>query len=557
LHNDSTSSPLPRFRGFIVTLRTLLICFAWLLLAQPGSAAEPAINTDRIKADVKYLSDDQLEGRGPGTRGEELATAYLANEFKKAGLKPLGERGSYFQPVPLVRVITNPKSTLAAVKPGVNVEIPCDEEFSGTSHTQTELETFDAEAIFVGHGITAPEFDWDDYKDVDVKGKVVVLFTNEPPSTDAKFFGGTALTYYGRWTFKFEEAARRGAKACFIIHTNESAGYPYSVVRPLDGAQLKRDPAKHDLAFAGWLNRKAGEKLLGMVGKTVDGALKEADTKGFKPYTLGVNLKGNIETKIEKITSNNVVGMVEGSDPVLKNEIVVFTAHWDHLGVGRGVLGDTIYNGAADNATGCGMILELARYWAAMPEKPKRSAVFLAVTAEEKGLLGSKYYSLNPLVPLGKTAVNLNFDMILPLGGVPETIVVNGSERTTAWPIVKAAAGKHGLEIEPDPRAHLGIFYRSDHFSMARAGVPAFSIAAGSKRKGKSADFVKKAMQEFNDKAYHSPQDEMQADWDFTGFAVLANFALDVAKDVANAEKLPTWNAGDEFLKAREKSGVR
>ncbi len=531
---------------------SLLIC----LLQAGAQDSRPAISPERIKTDVAYLASDRLEGRAPGTRGEELTTEYLASEFKKANLKPAGENGTYFQHVPLVRVTTSPKSTLVATKGTTTIDIPCDEEFAGTSHTQTELEEFDAEAIFVGHGITAPEFNWDDYKDVDVKGKVVVLFTNEPPSTDPNFFGGTALTYYGRWTFKFEEATRRGAKACLIVHTAETAGYPYSVVRTLDSAQLKREAGQPALAFAGWLSRKAGEKLFETCGKTVDGALKEADTKGFKPFSLGLNLKGHIPTRIEKIVSNNVIGIVEGSDPVLKSEAVVFTAHWDHLGVGRAVVGDTIYNGAADNATGCGMLLEIARAWSAQTPKPKRSAIFLAVTAEEKGLLGSKYYSQYPVVPLGRTAINLNFDMILPLG-VPESIVLTGSERTTAWPRVKAIADQHHLEIETDQRAHLGIFYRSDHFSMARAGVPAFSIAAGMKIKGKPADFARKALQEFNDKYYHSPQDELRPEWDFSGFVTLAGFAIDLARDLANAEQLPTWNPGDEFRPAREKSGVK
>ncbi len=534
----------------------LLTAFGLTLLAATSPAADPTISAERIKADVAYLASDRLEGRGPGTRGEELATEYLAAEFRKAGVAPAGERGTYFQTVPLVRVFTSPKSTLRATKGEQALDLAADEDFAGLSQTQTELEEFDAEAVFVGHGITAPEFGWDDYKGIDVKGKVVVLFTNEPPSTDPKFFGGTALTYYGRWTFKFEEAARRGAKACFIIHTTETAGYPYSVVRPLDGAQLKRDPEAPALAFAGWLSRRAGERLLGMAGRTVEEALKEADAKGFKAYPLGVNLKAHIPTRIERIESKNVAGLVEGSDPALKSEVVVFTAHWDHLGVGRGVLGDTIYNGAADNATGCALLLELARTWAARPEKPKRSALFLAVTAEEKGLLGSKYYTQHPLVPLGKTAINLNFDMILPLG-VPESVVVNGSERTTAWPTVKAAAERHKLEIEADPRAHLGIFFRSDHFSMARAGVPAFSVALGSKYRGKPADYATKARQEFNDRVYHSPQDELRPEWDFTGFEVLARFALDVAREVADANRLPTWNPGDEFRAAREKSGVK
>jgi Zn-dependent M28 family amino/carboxypeptidase len=536
----------------------LLLVALSLACALPGAKADsaPEISPERIKAAVAYLASDRLEGRGPGSRGEILATEYLADEFKKAGLKPIGKRDTYYQPVPLMRVVTSPKSTLQAVKRETKLNIPCEEGFSGTSQTQKELEEFDAEAIFMGHGITAPEFEWDDYKGVDVKGKIVVLFTNEPPSDDPTFFGGTALTYYGRWTYKFEEAGRRGAKACFIIHTPETAGYPYSVVRPLDGAQLKREPGHPALAFAGWLNADAGEKLLNLSGGTVEGALKAANTKGFKPYSLGVNLKGKIQTSVEKIVSNNVVGMAEGSDPTLKSEAVVFTAHWDHLGVGRNVLGDNIYNGAADNATGCGLLLELARAWCAQTPRPKRSAIFLAVTAEEKGLLGSKFYAQNPIVPLGKTALNLNFDMILPLG-VPESVVVTGAERTTAWPAVKAAAKKNGLEIEADQRAHLGVFYRSDHFSLAQAGVPAFSVATGMKIKGKPKDFAAKAMKEFNDKAYHSPQDEMKADWDFSGFVTLARFALDVARDAANADRLPTWNLGDEFRPARDKHGVK
>jgi Zn-dependent M28 family amino/carboxypeptidase len=527
-------------------MRLLIVVI--LIPASHSSAGDAplVISAERIKAHVAHLANDRLEGRGPGTRGEELTTDYIAGEFKKAGLKPIGKGGTYLQAVPLVRVVTSPKSTLRAAKGKDTIDFVPEEDFSGTSQTQTELEEFDAEAVFVGHGITAPEFDWDDYKGIDVKGKVVVLFTNEPPSNDPKFFGGKALTYYGRWTFKFEEAARRGAKACFIIHTNATAGYPYSVIRPLDGAQLQRDPDQPALAFAGWLSRAAGDKLLGLAGKNVEDALKAADMKGFRAYSLGIHLKGRIATRLERIVSNNVVGMVEGSDAKLKDEAVIFTAHWDHLGVGRAVVGDSIYNGAADNATGCGMLLEIARAWSAQSPKPKRSAIFLAVTAEEKGLLGSKYYTQNTVVPLEKSALNVNFDMILPLG-LSESVVVTGADRTTAWPTVKAMAGKHRLEIEEDQRAHLGIFYRSDHFSMARAGVPAFSVGGGMKIKGKPADFARKAHQEFNDKRYHSPQDEMQMDWDFSGLAVLSAFAFDVAREVANADRLPTWNKGDEF----------
>jgi hypothetical protein len=542
-----------------MTFRLYLLLVASVLaaaLAGWGADPAPEISAERIKAAVAYLASDRLEGRGPGTSGEVLATEYLAAQFQQAGLKPVGQRGTYLQPVPLVRVVTSPRSTLRAVRGDTTFDILPGEGFSGMSQTQTELEEFDSEAVFVGHGITAPEFEWDDYKGVDVKGKVLVLFTNEPPSDDPKFFAGRALTYYGRWTYKFEEAARRGAKACFIIHTRETAGYPYSVVRPLEGAQLEREPGRPALAFAGWLSQEAGTKLLALAGRTVDGALKEADTRGFKPYSLGVTLKGRFPTRVARFVSNNVIGLVEGSDPVLKSEAVLFTAHWDHLGVGRAVLGDAIYNGAADNATGCALLLELARAWSALTPRPKRSALFLSVTAEEKGLLGSTYYARHPVVPLGKTALDLNFDMILPLG-VPESVVVNGAERTTAWPAVQRAATRNGLEIEPDPRAHLGVFFRSDHFALARAGVPAFSVAQGLRIKGKPRDFAVKAFNEFNDKIYHSPQDEMRPEWDFSGFVVLARFSLDVASAVADAERLPTWNAGDEFRPARDRQGVK
>jgi len=538
--------------------RNLMLVVSFLVsnsTVHSSLAADP-VQVERLRADVKYLASDRLEGRAPGTRGEELATDYIAKEFEKAGLKPASERGTFFQPVPLIRVTTDPKSTLSAKLGDRVIDFRCEDEFAGQSHSQQPDVAFNADAVFVGHGITAPEFGWDDYAGIDVKGKVVILFTNEPPSNDPKFFGGTALTYYGRWTFKFEEATRRGAKAAFIIHTTETAGYPYSVIKPLDGAQLRRDEKEPALAFAGWLSRQAGEKLLGLAGKTVEGALNEADTRGFKAVPLNLRIKGHMPTKLENIISKNVVGMIEGSDPTLKAETVMFTAHWDHLGVGRAVLGDNIYNGAADNATGCAMLMELARTWAAQNPRPKRSALFLATTAEEKGLLGALYYANHPLVPLAKTAIDLNFDMILPLGAL-ESVVVNGAERTTAWPIVQEAARKHQLDIEPDRRAHVGIFYRSDHFALARAGVPAFSIAAGQRIKGKPADLAQKAIEEFTAKAYHTPQDEVRDDWDFGGFTQLIALAMDIAGNIANGERLPTWNPGDEFRAARDGSAKK
>jgi Zn-dependent M28 family amino/carboxypeptidase len=535
----------------LLVLPAVAICLG----GQPASSGGPAISIDRIREDVKFLASDPLEGRGVGSRGEELAIEYIARQFEKARLKPAGERGTYFQAVPLVMVTTEPTATLAFTRGGQTTAFKIIDEFVGVSKTQ-QSEDFDAEAIFLGHGITAPEFGWNDYQGVDVKDKVVVVFTNEPPSDDPKFFGGKALTYYGRWTYKYEEATRRGAKAVLIIHTPETAGYPYSVVKKLLGADIERKPGSPALAFAGWLSAQAGDKLLASVGLTVEEALRKADTRGFTAIPLGVRIKGHIPTAARKIVTRNVIGLAEGSDPALKSEAVMFTAHWDHLGTGKSTVGTNTFYGALDNATGSAVLLEMARVWTTLEPRPKRSAIFLATTAEESGLLGAVYYAAHPAIPLGKTAIDLNFDTVLPLG-VPESVVVSGAERTTAWPMVQQVARKHKMQIEPDKMAHLGFYYRSDHFALARGGVPAFSVFPGEKVQGKPADFARKKLEEFIAKVYHTPLDTYHAEWDFSGYPVLMRFALDVAREAANAPTLPTWNAGDEFLEARRKSGVR
>lgn len=537
----------------LIALLTLLAACLPTWSDQAGPA--PEISVDRIRADIKYLASDQLQGRGVGSRGEELAVDYIREQFTKAGLKPAGEKGTFFQNVPLVLVKTERTATLGFVNQGETVPFKIEDEFAGVSYSQ-QSEDFEADAVFCGHGITAPEFGWDDYKDTDVKGKVVVCFTNEPSSDDPKFFAGKALTYYGRWTYKYEEATRRGAKAVLIIHTTETAGYPYSVVKKLKGAQIQRAPGSPSLAFAGWLSSAAGDKLLANAGLTVDQALKKADTRGFKAIPLGVRIKGHIPTTTQKILSRNVIGIVEGSDPALKSEAVLFTAHWDHLGIGKSPAGEVTFNGALDNGSGSGILMELARVWAKLEPRPKRSALFLAATAEESGLLGAVYYAAHPSIPLGKTAINLNFDTLLPIG-IPESVVVSGAERTTAWPMVQKTAGKHGLAIEPDKNAHLGFYYRSDHFALARGGVPAFSVHSGEKIRGKPADYARKAMDSFIANVYHTPADVFHDDWDFSGYPVMMRFALDVAKEAANAKTLPTWMPGDEFLKARQASGVK
>jgi Zn-dependent M28 family amino/carboxypeptidase len=527
--------------------------FGLVLLVTAIACAQTDISGERMRAHVKFLASDLLEGRGVGTRGGELATAYIASQFALVGAQPAGENGTYFQRVPMVGATTSSNATLSAVGPSQTVSFKWLDDFVGVSELQQPTDQFDAEAVFVGHGIVAPEFHWDDFKGVDVKGKVLVLFTNEPPSTDPKFFGGRALTYYGRWTYKYEEAARMGAKAVLIIHTTPTAGYGYDVVKSSWGKedpQLKLPAGQPALAFAGWLTQDAAAKMLALSGKTVDELLTAANSRDFKPIPLGIHIRGNIPTEIRQIQSSNVIAKVEGSDPQLKSEAVIFTAHWDHLGIGPAVDGDSIYNGAVDNATGCAMIIEMARAWAALEHKPKRSAIFMAVTAEEAGLRGTEYYAAHPVIPLAKTALDLNFDAFYPFGRTKD-VSVTGAERTTVWPVVEEAGHRMELAIKPDAQPEQGHFYRSDHFSLAHAGVPAFSIDLGTEYYGKPASYGDKIFEEYNDKHYHQPSDEYHDDWDFSGMEEAARFGVLIGMTVANAPQLPTWHAGDEFLPAR------
>ncbi len=531
--------------------RFLMMAFALALPAQQMDE----IAAQRIRAHTKFLSSDLLEGRGVGTRGGDLATEYIAAQFAAYGLKPGGDNGTYFQRVPLVGAEPQPSATLSASVNGKNVELKWHDEFTGVSLEQKDLSTFNAEAVFVGHGIVAPEFNWDDYKGADVAGKVVVLFTNEPPSTDPKFFGGPALTYYGRWTYKYEEAIRRGAVACLIIHTTPTAGYGWQVVQGFgrEDSQVELDRGQKALAFAGWLKKTAAEQVAQSIGKSVDELLKLADAPGFKPMPLPVKFTGSIPMKVRKLDTRNVVGWIEGSDPNAKSEAIIFSAHWDHLGIGPAVNGDTIYNGAVDNATGCAMLIEMARAWAALPRKPRRSVVFTLVTAEESGLRGADYYAKKPTFPLSKTALNLNFDSFFPFGRTKD-VSVNGAERTTVWPTVQEIAKRYQLAIAPDPHPEQGHFYRSDHFSYAKAGIPAFSINGGQQFIGKPDDFGDKAFVEYNSKNYHQPSDEYHDDWDFGSMEQMARFGYTLGLAVANQIAMPTWHAGDEFLPARKRS---
>jgi Zn-dependent M28 family amino/carboxypeptidase len=530
-----------------ITMKSIGITVIMVLpvLAQPGASP----SAQRIREHDRFLSSDLLEGRAVAKRGGDLATEYIATQFALAGAKPAGANGSYFQKVPLVAIETKPSAHLSAASGGKTVSFQWLSDFVGVNEQQKTDGQFDAEAVFVGHGIAAPEWKWDDFKGVDVKGKVIVLFTNEPTSNDPKFFDGRALTYYGRWSYKYEEAARRGAIGAIIIHTDKTAGYGWDVVRSSWGRQntyIPLRPGENALALAGWVSRESGQKLLALAGKNVDQLLTSSESRDFRPIPLGIRIHCSMPSTVRTVDSRNVAAVVPGSDPKLKDEVIIYSAHWDHLGVGEAVNGDSIYNGAIDNATGCAILLELARAWAALPQKPRRSALFLAVTAEEDGLRGSEYYATHPIFAPAKTAIDLNYDALFPWGQAKD-IVIDGAERTSVWPLAQSIAKRLNLSISPDSEPEQGHYFRSDHFSFAHVGIPSFSIDHATQFAGKPADFYTKNWEEFNDKHYHQPSDEFHADWDFTALAQAAEFGFLLGTDVANQDKLPDWRPGDQF----------
>jgi len=529
------------------------------LFAAGGWAQINDISGERMREHVKFLASDLLEGRGVGTRGGELATEYIAAQFAVAGLKRAGDHGTYFQNFTLTGSDPRSDSQMSATtSAGASIPFKWLDDFVGVTFEQKPNVEFDAEAVFVGHGIVAPEYQWDDYKDVDVRGKVVVLFTGEPPSTDPKFFGGEALTYYGRWTYKYEEATRHGAIGAVIIHTTPTASYGWNVVRASwskEELAMKLAPGAEALGFAGWVTQEAGDRIAAAARGTAADWLKMADARGFRARALPLRFHIRASAKIREIETRNVIGRVEGSDPQLKNEAVMFSAHWDHLGVGEPVNGDTIYNGAQDNATGCGILLELARAWAALPQKPRRSALFISVAAEESGLLGSEYYGQHPVISAGKTALDINFDSLPPHGRTRD-VGVHGAERTTLYPIVEEAARRFQFILSPDPQPLAGHYYRSDHFSFARVGIPAFSVDGGEDLIGQPPGTGKKLADEYTESRYHQPSDEYHDDWDFSGMELYGRFGFLINLNAADLPQLPTWHSDDEFLPARIASGV-
>ena len=522
----------------------------------------PDPDVDAVLAHAKVLSSDEFQGRGPGTKGEELTVDYLVDQFKRMGLKPGNTDGTYIQKVPLVGI--TPKPAPLVVKKGNDERRLAwqDDVVAWTKHVANEAAIDNSELVFVGYGVVAPEYGWDDYKDVDVKGKTLVMLVNDPPvasaenpgELDPKMFGGRAMTYYGRWTYKYEIAAAKGAAGALIIHETEPAGYPFSVVQSKVAEQfdlVTPDKNMSRVAVEGWITLDKAQDLLRMGGQDFGTLKSQASTREFKPVPLGVRASMKITNTLRTLDSKNVVARLDGRDTRLKSEYVVYSAHWDHLGVGPAVNGDTIYNGAVDNAVGVGGLLEIARAFTKLPSPPKRSIAFLAVTAEEQGLLGSQYYAVTPIYPLAKTAANINMDGLNVHGRTRDlTLIGYGASELDDY--ARDAAGEQGRVIRPDPEPEKGFYYRSDHFNFAKQGVPALDPDQGVEYIGKPKEFSEQVRSEYNERDYHQPSDIVRPDWDMTGAREDLKVFLAVGYRVADADAFPQWKQGSEFKAKRE-----
>ncbi len=516
-------------------------------------AAMQSIRAENIEQQVRFLSHDLLEGRGTGQRGGELAAEYIATQFALDGLKPAGENGSYMQKVPMVGITPGPATRFTVVPASGDVlNLRPLDDYVAYDQTQQPASDIDAEVIFVGYGIEAPEYRWDDYKGVDVRGKVLLMLVNEPPSDDPKFFAGKALTYYGRWMYKYEEAARKGAVGVILIHKTEMASYGWEVVRNSNSGEksfLKLDGSPR-LKCAAWIHLDIARKVASIAGKDLDHMMADAQSRDFKPVPMPFRLSAHMASAIRPFTSNNVMAVLPGSDPKLKDEGVLYTAHYDHFGIRPDLPGDNIFNGAMDNATGCGILLEIARVYAQAAQRPRRSIFFASVTAEEQGLLGSEYLGKHPPIPAGKISLDLNFDDVMPLGS-PEQVEVSGAERTTFFPAVQAMAEDFRFKIRPDARPEAGHYYRSDHFSLARVGIPAFSINEGVKFKGHDESWGLEKLNDFTAHHYHQPSDEYRPGMDYTSDAAMARFGFALGWEAAGQKSTVEWKKGDEFERAR------
>jgi Zn-dependent M28 family amino/carboxypeptidase len=530
-------------------------------------AAEPPLpqfSEAAIVDHVKILASDEFEGRFPGTKGEDLTVTYIADQFKAVGLKPGNPDGTYFQKVPLVGMTPDPSTSLTFARGAAIQTLKFkDDVVAWTKRVQDEVTLDKSEVVFVGYGVQAPEYAWDDYKGMDVTGKTIVMLVNDPPvpdpanpgQLDPKTFGGKAMTYYGRWTYKYEIGAEMKAAAVLIVHETEPAAYPFAVVQGKTGEQfdlVAPDKNMSRAAVEGWITHGQAVELFKMAGLDYEKEKAVAATREFKPIPMGVTASMTIKNTIRTIDSRNVVGKLEGSDPALKNEYVLYTAHWDHFGIGDPVRGDNIYNGALDNATGVGAMIEVARAFTALPSPPKRSLLFLAVTAEEQGLLGSGYYARTPLYPLTKTLAAINMDGLNIYGETSDLTVV-GLGQSDLDDYATRAATAQNRTVKGDPEPERGGYFRSDHFPFAKQGVPAINAGGGNDFVGKPAYYGKQVRDAYTVQHYHQPSDEYRPDWNLAGALKDTQIYFSIGYDVATAEKYPEWKPGSEFKTRRDR----
>jgi len=548
----------------------LFVAIATALSAGLGAQASklpvspPSIRSEAILNHVKVLASDEYEGRFPGTKGEQLTISYIADQFKKAGLKPGNIDGTYFQNVPLVGITPDPGTSLTFTKGRATQTLKFkDDVVAWSKRVQNTVGLDKSDVVFVGYGVQAPEFNWDDYKGVDLAGKTVIMLVGDPPvldpsdpaKLDPKTFGGRAMTYYGRWTYKYEMGTEKKAAAVLIIHETEPAGYPFSVVQSKVTEQFDMVAPDKNMSRAGvegWITWDQAKKLFAMAGQDLDALKKLAATRAFKPMSLGATATMTIKNTIRTVDSHNVAGKLEGGDPKLKDEYVIFTAHWDHYGIGPEINGDKIYNGALDNATGVGGLIELARAYATLPKPPKRSLLFLSVTAEEQGLVGSEYYARNPIYPLAKTLAVINMDA-LNIYGKTRDLVVVGLGNSDLDDYARDAAAEQGRVLTPDPSPEKGGYFRSDHFPFARQGVPAINAGGGDDFVGRPKGWGQQVANEYTTKHYHKPSDEIRPDWDLSGALQDLQIYFAMGFRIAQADTYPAWKAGSPFKAKRDK----
>ena len=517
--------------------------------------AESVISTSRMTEYIKELGSDEYQGRKPFSEGETKTINYIADLYQKIGLEP-GNGDSYFQEVPLVEITVNVPNGLQVKNSKGKKELKYQKDFVAFSRRiQENIQLKNSELVFAGYGIVAPEYGWNDYENLDVKGKTVVVMVNDPGfgSDNKNFFKGNEMTYYGRWTYKYEEAARQGAEGLLIIHQTKPAGYPWSVV--LNSAsvpKLYQQPEDNYMSrckMEGWLTWNTAKNLFEEAGKNLDNELDAAKQKGYKGFDFNTKISIQFHNHARCDKTHNVLGVLKGT--YLADEYIFYSAHWDHLGIGPKMNGDSIYNGAVDNGTSLAWMFEIAKAFKAMPNKPRRSIVFFAPSAEESGLNGSGYYADHPIFPLKKTVANFNNDLMLPYGKMKD-VMITGYGQSELEDYVKEAAEAQGRYILPDPNPHSGMYFRSDHFSFARVGIPALFARGNNDHWEKGKEYMAKKEQEWLANNYHKPADEYENWWDLEGVADDAKLLFRVGWKLANEDQFPKWKKGSEFKAKRE-----